>query len=251
MVNNAGRAPLLSTGTTGLRDRCAGSSGRVLGPVVSGRTTRDPSPAGRSTAARISSRVGGVLARCGGFGVFFAVVVLVGVGSGRSSVRRSVVRVFVGCWVGREWASASVSPSSSAPAAAWSALRYDGSRSRRTGSTHGRRRPGRPAGHPSRRRTGRVAVTAQTLTPRKSTRAAAPAYTIRRDGPAYRPIGPRTGLPLPSTQNFQSSGGGGQDGSGRQVFGGTQLRRGGDGQVGGTTNRFKKLPHLRLEPWSG
>jgi hypothetical protein len=77
-------------------------------------------------------------------------------------------------------------------------------------------------------------------------RAAAPAYMTRRDGPAYRPIGPRTGLPLPSTQNFQSSGAGGQDGSGRQVFGGTQLRRGGDGQVGGTTNRFNELLHLRI-----
>ena len=85
-----------------------------------------------------------------------------------------------------------------------------------------------------------ITSTAQRLTPANTTIAAAAAYAARREGPAYRPIGPRTGSPLPSTQNFHPSGAGGQDGSGRQIFGGTQLRRGGEGQPGGTTNRFKE-----------
>jgi hypothetical protein len=90
-----------------------------------------------------------------------------------------------------------------------------------------------------------IADKAQKFTPRRRTMPQMPADIALRDVPAYRPTGPRTALPLPSTQNRQPSGGGGQDGSGRQVFGGTQLRRGGDGQVGGTTNRFNELLHLR------
>jgi hypothetical protein len=93
-----------------------------------------------------------------------------------------------------------------------------------------------------------TADNAQMLTPRKRTTAAAPAYMTRADGPAYRPIGPRTGLPLPSTQNRQPSGAGGQDGSGLHVFGGTQLRRGGIGQFGGTANRFKTTPSSSARP---
>lgn len=87
-----------------------------------------------------------------------------------------------------------------------------------------------------------IARTAQTLTPANTRSAAAPAYTARRDGAPYLPIGPFTGLPRPSTQNRQPAGAGGQDGSGRQVFGGIQLRRGVDGQLGGTTKRFRTTP---------
>ena len=80
------------------------------------------------------------------------------------------------------------------------------------------------------------------FTPRKNTSPPTPAYSTLRDGPPYRPNRPWTALPLPSTQKRQPSGGAGHDGSGRQAFGGTQLRLGGDGQVGGTTNRFKGTP---------
>lgn len=90
-----------------------------------------------------------------------------------------------------------------------------------------------------------IAKTAQRLTPANTRSAAAPAYTARRDGAPYLPIGPFTGLPRPLTQNRQPAGAGGQDGSGRQVFGGIQLRRGVHGQFGGTTNRFRTTPPPR------
>jgi len=96
-----------------------------------------------------------------------------------------------------------------------------------------------------------IADKAQKFTARNSTSAHAPANTTRREGPAYRPTGPRTALPLPSTQKFQSSGAGGQEGSGRQVFGGIQLRRGGVGQFGGTTNRFTNPPRHDQRPDPG
>src|SRR4051794_14324308 len=82
----------------------------------------------------------------------------------------------------------------------------------------------------------------------KSTAPLTPATTLRREGAPYSPTGPVTGLPLALTQNFQSAGAGGQDGSGRQVLGGSQLRRGGVGQLGGTTNRFTKPPRRRQNP---
>jgi hypothetical protein len=87
-----------------------------------------------------------------------------------------------------------------------------------------------------------IASTAQMLTAANTSSAAAPAYTARRDGAAYRPTGPSTGLPRPSTQKRQPGGAGGQDASGCQDFGGIQLRRGVTGQFGGTTNRFKTTP---------
>lgn len=90
-----------------------------------------------------------------------------------------------------------------------------------------------------------IALRPQRFTEPKSTSALAPATTVRVEGAAYRPTGPVTGLPLPSTQNLQPAGAGGQAGSGRQVFGGTQLRRGGGGQFGGTTNRFTQPPRRR------
>jgi hypothetical protein len=66
---------------------------------------------------------------------------------------------------------------------------------------------------------------------------------LRREGAPYRPMGPVTGFPMLLTQNFQSAGAGGQAGSGRHVLGGSQLRRGGAGQLGGTTNRFTRNLH--------
>jgi hypothetical protein len=83
-----------------------------------------------------------------------------------------------------------------------------------------------------------TAERAHTFTKQNTTTALKPAATARTDGAPYRPIGPTTGLPLPLTQNFQPFGAGGQSGSGLQVLGGSQLRRGGVGQLGGTTNRF-------------
>lgn len=194
---------------------------------------------------RSSSRVGGVLVLGrGGRIVFFAVGVRVGVGSARFAGFRSVlVRAFVGRGVdflagvgvgmtvvctgggaevgvgggGTTGVGVGVL-SSTTCTAAWS--------------------PGSPPNRP-------IADNAQKFTPRKSISAPAPAYMALREGPPYRPTGPRTGFPLPSTQNRQPSGGGGQDGSGCQVFGGTQLRRGGDGQVGGTTNRFNASSSFR------
>jgi hypothetical protein len=169
---------------------------------------------------RSSSRVGGVfvLGR-GGRTVF--VGVLLGVDSDRSSVSRSVVRVFVGVGVGFRvgvtvvfctgggaevgcvvfggttiGVTEGVGELSSTTWTAWEPLESP---------------PNRP-----------TADSAQKLTPSKNTIPPMPAYIALWDGPAYRPTGPRTALPLPSTQNCQPSGGGGQDGSGRQVFGGTQ-----------------------------
>jgi len=89
-----------------------------------------------------------------------------------------------------------------------------------------------------------ITDTAQMFTARKTSSDAAPAYAARRDGAPYRPIGPSTALPLPSRQKCQPGGAGGQDGSGRQLSGGIQLRRGGIGQFGGATNRFKRTPPL-------
>lgn len=62
--------------------------------------------------------------------------------------------------------------------------------------------------------------------------------TALRSAPPYSPTGPRTGLPSPSTQNSQSGGAGGQLGCGCQPLGGSQFRRGGTGQSGGTLKTF-------------
>jgi hypothetical protein len=87
-----------------------------------------------------------------------------------------------------------------------------------------------------------IAARAQRFTETNRTAPPSPATTARTDGAPYRPTGPMTALPLPLTQYFQPLGAGGQSGSGSQVFGGTQLRRGGMGQFGGTTNRFTGPP---------
>jgi hypothetical protein len=93
-----------------------------------------------------------------------------------------------------------------------------------------------------------IAARAQRFTETNRTAPPSPATTARTDGAPYLPTGPMTDLPLPLTQNFQPAGAGGQSGSGSHVFGGTQLRRGGMGQFGGTTNRFTRPPRRRQSP---
>jgi hypothetical protein len=198
---------------------------------------------------RSSSRVDGRLVGRDGVAVAVPVVARVGFGVG---VARSVVLVGfrVGRWVGR-WAGTVVGPLLGARIVCGTSGGVDVVR-----GTAGLVEPAAGLGDgdssanftaaessdpPSNRP---IVDNAHRLTPANTISAAAPAYTARRDGAPYWPIGPWTGLPLPSTQNRQPSGAGGQVGSGRQVFGGTQLRRGGDGQLGGTTNRFKRTPPL-------
>jgi hypothetical protein len=65
---------------------------------------------------------------------------------------------------------------------------------------------------------------------------AAIAPTLIRPGPPYRPIGPRTRLPVSSTQKAHPAGAGGHDSGGRQRFGGRQRAVGGSGQPGGALN---------------
>lgn len=180
----------------------------------------------------------------GGLVVLVGFGVLVGVDSDRSAVSLSVVRVFVGLGVGFRVGVTVVFCTGGGAEVGWVAFGgttvgvAEGVGELSSTTWTACEPPESPPNRP-------IADRAQKLTPRRSTIPPMPAYIALRDAPAYRPIGPRTALPLPSTQNRQPSGGGGQDGSGRHVFGGTQLRRGGDGQVGGTTNRFNELLHLR------
>lgn len=204
---------------------------------------------------RSSSRVDGLLVGRDGFAVAVLVVVRVGFGV---RVVRSVVLVAVGFRVGR-WVGRDVGSSlgtrivfgtsggvdvvrGTAGLVELTAGPGDGDSSTNVTTAESSDPPNWP-----------ITSTAQRLTPANTAIAAAAAYAARRDGPPYRPIGPRTGSPLPSTQNFHPSGAGDQDGSGRHVFGGTQLRRGGDGQLGGTTNRFKEnsSTHRRRSPAPG
>jgi hypothetical protein len=205
---------------------------------------------------RSSSRVDGLLVGRDGFTVVGLVVVRVGLGV---DVVRSVVLVAVGFRVGR-WVGLcvgrDVGPSlgtrivrggvdvvrGTTGLVELTAGPADGDSSTNFTTAESSGPPSWP-----------ITSTAQRLTPANTIIAAAAAYAARRDGAPYRPIGPRTGSPLPSTQNFHPSGAGGQDGSGCQVVGGTQLRRGGDGQLGGTTNRFKENPstHRRRSPVPG
>jgi hypothetical protein len=167
-----------------------------------------------------SSRVGGVLVLGRGGRTVF-VGVLLGVDSDLSSVSRSVVRVFVGVGVGFRVGVTVVFCTGGGAEVGSVVLggttvgvtEGDGELSSTTWTACEPLEP--PPNSPS-------ADNAQKLTPRVSIIAPTPTYVALRDGPPYRPTGPRTALPLPSTQNRQPSGGGGQDGSGRQVFGGTQ-----------------------------
>lgn len=200
---------------------------------------------------RSSSRVDGLLVGRDGFAVAVLVVVRVGLGVG---VVRSVVLVAVGFrdgrWVGPLLGTRVVFGTSGGVDVVRGTA---GLVELTTGPADGDSSTNFTVAESSGPPNWPITSTAQRLTPANTTIAAAAAYAARRDGPPYRPIGPRTGSPLPSTQNFHPSGAGGQDGSGRQIFGGTQLRRGGEGQLGGTTNRFKEnsSTHRRRSPAPG
>jgi hypothetical protein len=168
---------------------------------------------------RSSSRVGGVvvLGR-GGRTVFGAVDVLVGLGSDRSSDSVSVARVFVGLGDGFGVGVTVVfctGGGATVVTLGGTTVGVSAGVGELSSTTWTACEPESPPNRP-------IADRAQKLTPRTSTMAPMPTYIDLRDGPPYRPTGPRTALPLLSTQNRQPSGGGGQDGSGRHVFGGTQ-----------------------------
>jgi hypothetical protein len=171
---------------------------------------------------RISSRDGGVLVLGRGGRTVFVVEVLVGVGSTRSSDSRSVVRVLVdfGVGFGVGFLVGVTVVFCTGGGGGVDGVTFGGTTvgvgvGVLSSTTWTACEPDSPPNSPT-------ADTAQKPTPSRSTSPPTPADTDVRVGPPYRPIGPRTGLPLPSTQNRQPSGGGGQDGSGRQVFGGTQ-----------------------------